>query len=341
MKTNEIKGVEIFSAGTWNGDTYSIDDLKGMVEAFDKNKVAVRPFLKLGHDENQTLLQKDGYPAAGWIDRLYIMGEKLVADFSSIPQTIYDLITAKAYRNVSSEIYCNVSIGDESYKYMLGAVALLGADTPGVMNLSDIMAMYSKLVGNDIRIYNLTAPFGCEIKESAMGKTEAELKLEADLAEKAKEIEAIKKDFSKSQDEAKAKDAELIALRAEKELFVKKELELQQEATKAKIEKFTTELVSQQLASAAMKPYVSALLETEKKEYSFDDKQLSKEDVVLEMLKLFKAYAEVNFVENSTAGANDKKDTDKETHESILAYAAEHKVSYGQATKAIISQKKG
>lgn len=340
MKTNEIKGVEIFSAGTWNGDTYTVDDLKGMVEAFDKNKAAVRPFLKLGHDENQTLLQKDGYPAAGWIDRLYILGEKLVADFSSIPQTIYDLITAKAYRNVSSEIYCNVAIGEDRYKYMLGAVALLGADTPGVMNLSDIMAMYSKLVSDDIRIYNLTAPFGGATKESVMGKTEAELKLEADLAAKAEEIDAIKKDFSKSQDEAKAKDAELATLRAEKEAFLKKEIELQAQATKAQVEKFTTELVGQKLASVAMKPYVAALLETDKKEYAFDDKKLSKEEVVTEMLKLFKAYAEVNFVENSSVGADDKKNSDQEKHEKVLAYAAEHKISYGQALKAIISQSK-
>ena len=229
METFNIPGVEIFSVGTWNGDEYSIEDLQGMVQAFEKHKTTVRPFLKLGHDEDQTLLQKDGYPAAGWIDRLYIAGEKLVADFSSIPKTIYQLITNKAYRNVSSEIYCNVNIGEESHKYMLGAVALLGADTPGVMNLSDILGMYTKMKSDDIRIYNLTAPFGGATKESVMGKTEAELKLEA-------EMEAIKKDFSKSQEEAKAKDAELIALRAEKELFAKKEKELQDKATEAKVE---------------------------------------------------------------------------------------------------------
>lgn len=341
METNEIRGVEIFSVGTWNGDTYTLEDLKGMVEAFDKNKTSVRPFLKLGHDENQELLQKDGYPAAGWIDRLYILGEKLMADFSSIPKTIYNLISAKAYRKVSSEIYWNVKIGEEKYKHMLGAVALLGANTPGVMNLADIMAMYTKLESDDVRSYNLTAIFGTEKEAEMPTKTEAEIKLELDLKAKSEEIETIKKDFSKSQDEAKAKDAELATLRAEKEAFLKKEIELQAQATKAQVEKFTTELVSQKLSSVAMKPYVAALLETDKKEYSFeDDKKLSKEEVVTEMLKLFKAYAEVNFVENSSVGANDKKNSDQEKHEKVLAYAAEHKVSYGQALKAIISQSK-
>ena len=333
METFNIPGVEIFSVGTWNGDEYSIEDLQGMVQAFEKHKTTVRPFLKLGHDEDQTLLQKDGYPAAGWIDRLYIAGEKLVADFSSIPKTIYQLITNKAYRNVSSEIYCNVNIGEESHKYMLGAVALLGADTPGVMNLSDILGMYTKMKSDDIRIYNLTAPFGGATKESVMGKTEAELKLEA-------EMEAIKKDFSKSQEEAKAKDAELIALRAEKELFAKKEKELQDKATEAKVELFTTDLVTQKLSSVAMKPYVVALLSQEVKEYSFGEKKLSREEVITEMLKLFKAHAEVNFVESSSVGVDDKKNSDKETDDKIKAYAAEKKISYGQAAKFIISQQK-
>lgn len=341
METNNIKGVEIFSAGTWNGDEYTIEDLQGMVEAFDKNKTSVRPFLKLGHDENQALLQKDGFPAAGWIDRLYIIGEKLVADFSSIPKTIYELITSKAYRNVSSEIYCNVNIGEESYKYMLGAVALLGADTPGVMNLADIMAMYSKMVSDDIRVYNLTAPFGSAKKEAEMPtKTEAEIKLELDLKAKSDEIEAVKKDFSKSQEEGKAKDAELIALRAEKELFVKKEIELQVAATKAQVEKFTTELVAGKLASVAMKPVIETLLGVDKKEYAAGEVAPTKQELITEMLKLYKAHAEVNFVESSSVGVDDKKNSDQETHEKVLAYAAEHKIAYGQAMKAIISQQK-
>jgi hypothetical protein len=341
METNSIKGVEIFSAGTWNGDSYTVEDLNLMVEAFDKNKQSVRPFLKLGHDEEQTLLQRDGYPAAGWIDRLYVLGEKLVADFSSIPKTIYDLIVNKAYRNVSSEIYCNVAIGEDRFKYMLGAVALLGADTPAVMNLSDIMAMYSKIKSDDVRIYNLTAPLMSEKREAGMPtKTEAEIKLELDLKAKLDEIEAIKKDFSKSQEEAKAQATELETLRKEKEEAIKSAKDAEKKVIEANIEKFTSELVTQKLSSVAMKPLVAALLGDEKKEYSFGEKSLSKQEVIAEMLKLFKAHAEVNFEENSSVGVDDKKNDDKETHEKILAYAAEHKISYGQATKAIISQKK-
>lgn len=339
METYNIHGVEIFSVGTWNGDTYDMSDLKGMVEAFEKNKTSVRPFLKLGHDDDQKLLQKDGYPAAGWIDRLYIVGEKLLADFSSIPKKIHDLISSKAYRNVSSEIYWNVRIGEDYYKHMLGAVALLGADTPGVMNLNDILGMYTKIGGDDKRTYKLNFAFG-EKKESRMEKTEAEIKLELELKAKAEEMEAIRKDFSKSQDEAKAQAAELAALKQEKAENEKKALDAILEANQAKVALFTAELVNQKLASPAMKPFIEALLGEEKKEYSFGEKTLSKQDIVSEMLKLFKAASEVNFVENSSIGVDEKKNSDKETDEAIKKYALDNKVTYGQAAKIVLSQQK-
>jgi hypothetical protein len=51
----DIKGVEIFAVGTWNGDVFTSQDLDEMVLAFDANKATLRPFLKLGHNEEQTL----------------------------------------------------------------------------------------------------------------------------------------------------------------------------------------------------------------------------------------------------------------------------------------------
>ena len=76
LKTgNNISGVEIFSCGEWNGDEYTIDDLNSIVSTFEETKVGVRPYLKLGHDEEQKLLQEDGLPAAGWVDRIYVKGE--------------------------------------------------------------------------------------------------------------------------------------------------------------------------------------------------------------------------------------------------------------------------
>lgn len=151
---NEIKGVEIFSAGVWNDNPYTVDDLHEMVKAFNENSTGARPYLKLGHDPKQRVLKKaleyeehDGMPAAGWVKNLYVVGEKLLADFFDIPEKIFKLIEQKTYRKVSSEIFHNISIGEKKYGKMLAAVALLGADNPGVMNLNDIMSVFNKFEG--------------------------------------------------------------------------------------------------------------------------------------------------------------------------------------------------
>jgi len=101
MKQAELKsveGVEVFSAGKWNGDIYTIEDLDIMVQAFDETRGGIQPHIKLGHDDGQKIIQTDGLPAAGWIGNLYRSGEKLYADFVDIPKKVFQLIENKAYR---------------------------------------------------------------------------------------------------------------------------------------------------------------------------------------------------------------------------------------------------
>ena len=146
-----IKGVEVFSTGKWNGDTFSEKDLDAMVLAFNATKDHIPPYLKLGHDPKQRLLQADGLPAAGWVEKLYRNGSKLIADFRDIPAKIYALIEKGAYRKVSIELYQGLEILDNKFSHLVGAVSLLGADTPGVQNLDDILARYG-LKGYDKKI---------------------------------------------------------------------------------------------------------------------------------------------------------------------------------------------
>ena len=138
-ETKDINGVQIFSVGKWNGDEYTKDDIDSIVSAFNATKNEIRPYLKLGHDDGQKLVQKDGFPAMGWIENLRCVGETLVADFKKLPSKIYDLIVAGAYSRVSSEIFFNIKIKDKTYSRVLKAVAILGGDTPAVQNLSDIL----------------------------------------------------------------------------------------------------------------------------------------------------------------------------------------------------------
>lgn len=336
-----IRGVEIFSTGNWNGDDYTHKDLEEMVKAFNENP-HVKPYLKLGHDSKQKLLQSDGYPAAGWIDRVYIKGSKLCADFVDIPSKIYDLIVNKAYKKVSSEIFWNIKVGDKTYSRMLAAVALLGADTPGVMNLNDILAMYKKLENNYEKIGSGDAmdlkEFSTNGKDDVMPKTEKEIELELKLQaeqEKAEKLDLEKKEFASKQAEAQKEIEELKAFKAAAEA---KELELKAENEKIRIEKFTSELINEKLCTPAMKEFVSELIGPEKKEYTA--KKLSKEDAVKEMLKLFKTAKDVNFDENSSK-ADDKKDYKKEDEQekAVKEYMEKNKCSYKEAAKAIINKK--
>ena len=337
-----IKGVEIFSVGNWNGDNYTQKDLEEMVKAFNDNP-SIKPYLKLGHDSKQKLLQSDGYPAAGWIDRVYIKGSKLCADFVDIPSKIYDLIVNKAYKKVSSEIFWNIKVGDKTYSRMLAAVALLGADTPGVMNLNDILAMYKTLENNYEKIGSGDAmdlkEFSTNGKEDVMSKTEKEIELELKLQaakEEAEKLEVEKKEFASKQAEAQKEIDSLKQFKAEAEA---EKIKLQEENEKIRIEKFTADLVNEKLCTPAMKEFVSELIGPDKKEYTA--KKLSKEDAVKEMLKLFKSAKDVNFEENSSKDV-EKKDFKKEDEQekAVKEYMEKNKCSYKEAAKAIINKQK-
>lgn len=138
----EIKGCEIFATGTWHGDKYSEEDLDHMVEAFPL--VGYRPPVKLGHTEKQKLLKDSGLPAAGWIEKIYRNGKKLLADISSIPQKVYELIEKKAYDRISAEVYWDFddTVNKKKWPRVLKAIALLGAEVPEVTTLDSISALY-------------------------------------------------------------------------------------------------------------------------------------------------------------------------------------------------------
>ena len=44
-KTHAINGVEVFAAGVWNGDKYTLQDLDDMVNNFQATKKFLKPFL--------------------------------------------------------------------------------------------------------------------------------------------------------------------------------------------------------------------------------------------------------------------------------------------------------
>lgn len=136
MKFSEqLKDVEVFETGTWNGFKFVEDDLDAIVSnsndliAANKEK----PMLKLGHSKKQILDQSDGQPALGWMHNLRKKGNKIIADFSDVPAIVVKAIKNKLYNKVSIELSHSKHFG-----YYATALSLLGADLPAVKTLQDL-----------------------------------------------------------------------------------------------------------------------------------------------------------------------------------------------------------
>lgn len=144
LETMPLRGVEVLAPGTWNGDAYTVDDLVQMAATFAAGNAGIVPPAKLGHNPEQQILARDGLPAAGYVERLYVDGDRLKADFRDVPKRLAALIRSKAYSKVSAEVYFNLLDPDSGKRIprVLKAISFLGADVPAVTSLADIEALY-------------------------------------------------------------------------------------------------------------------------------------------------------------------------------------------------------
>lgn len=148
LETVNIPGVEVFSVGCWNKDSYSENDLLAMAEAF--GKTGFQPTVKAGHAEGQEQEEQArkvfGSPALGYVERLYVRGKKLVADLIDVPRKFADLIKAGSFKRISAEVYWNFSDPNQGFTLprVLKSVAFLGADIPSITNLDAVRALYSQ-----------------------------------------------------------------------------------------------------------------------------------------------------------------------------------------------------
>lgn len=345
-----VPGVEIFASGTWNGDSYSNRDLEDMVAAFNDTKAKFKPFLKLGHDDGQKLLQADGLPAAGWLDNLRIKGTKLVADFVDVPKKIFELIKNKAYRKVSCEIYWNVDINGKVYPKMISACSLLGSDHPAVSSLDDILSMfrfnnYGELKSytenkNDatVKVYSFS---GQKLGGKRMSeKTENEIKLEYQLKEISEKVEALTKEIGEKTELQKSLEDKLSEQKKLTEDHAAKVVEFQKQAFDAQVEADLATLEKSGLVTPAMKDYVKGFLKdilSDKKEYSIKDKKFSAKELLSEIIKLSKA-SEVN-LDNNSIDAEPSNMKTEVLEKEINEYMKQNSVSYGKAYAAVMRTK--
>jgi len=341
-QTYDIDNVPIFAAGKWNGDTYTVEDLDEMVRAFNETKQQMKPYLKLGHDDKQGLIQKDGLPAAGWIESLTRQGKFLYAKFSRVPKKIYELIKAAAYRRVSSEIYLGMDVNGRKYGKLLKAVSLLGGDTPAVHELDDIIALYA--LGGEVKAY--TGDHEAKAYEFTLSEKENTMsdELQKQLADalKAKaEMEVQVKELSEKTSAFEALSAENKTLKDSLAEATKKigDLEIQvgryaDEKKAVEINAMLDEAVKNKKITPAQKPMLYTLLanaSTEKK-YKLGDAEKTPAEIL-------KAFIDSNSVEINTdeqTGAGEPQKNDREAlHQKALQYMEKHKVSYREAVVAL------
>ncbi|MDR7537437.1 MAG: hypothetical protein QN183_13860 [Armatimonadota bacterium] len=140
----EIRDWVVFRAGTWNGDTYTVDDLRAMADAF--TRVGFTPPLKLGHVDDP------GAPAVGWVVGLRVDGDRLLADVADVDPQVCQALREHKYGPASAEVYWDLERDGVVYPRVLGAVALLGANIPAVSGLPH--ARPAMTVGS-VRVYHV------------------------------------------------------------------------------------------------------------------------------------------------------------------------------------------
>lgn len=303
MSFADLKDVEIFATGKWNGQDFTEADIDELINSYQEIGNKVKPYVKLGHTEDQKLLQADGLPSAGWISNLKKVGSKLLVDLNDVPKVIAELIKKRAYKRISAEIYKDyeaqpeeTGTGAKIYKWVLRAIALLGADTPAVTNLQDIVALYSAESGNrNVQRYEYSSDENN--KEDSMTKEELQAKEDA-LNARAKELESQtekltkdKEDLVKLTSDANKKAEELDA---KEKKFSKLEPILEKFEKTGDLEKAATELLADKKQVAEdKKKYSELLINNRKQEIATfvdkliaDNKVLPKQKDMIEKLLL-------------------------------------------------------
>lgn len=179
MPTYQLKGVQVFMPGRWNGDEYTAADIDELAQNAELLRDRVKPMLKLGHSND--LVLKEGLPAVGWATRVYTQDGVLLADFDQVPKLIYDLVQKGGYKRVSAEIFTNYQDTEpetgkrRSYGKVLRGVALLGGDTPAVDTLQDVALLYSfgrpPAAGQTVKTYTITTAGGGSMSQNEPTRT--------------------------------------------------------------------------------------------------------------------------------------------------------------------------
>lgn len=327
MTTVTIKDVEVFSAGNHKNRTYSEADLTQIVNNTNSIISELKPFVKISHDSEQTLVSNSQLPSAGWVENIRKVGSKVVADFSRVPKVVADVIRAGGYRRVSSEILSQIkSTSGEIKNNVLYAVALLGADLPAVRSLTDLPKLYED---NSIETFTFDLNFeevemtteNNEVAEKAT--TEAQ---ESATVEKKDVVETVEfAELSRENETLRTEKSELVSLVASLEQRLKViEMQRVQDAEahrRSKIELFVEDLKSEGRVTPSAEEKVKGLLETlvsDTEVITFSEEETSRLDLAMSAFSAITEQKLVAFTE--LASAKSSKDDMQNLREQMKSH---------------------
>jgi cation transport regulator ChaB len=353
-QTYELKDVEVFATGKWNGHEITDQDLDDIVNNTNEIINKLKPMVKLGHDDKQRLLQNTGLPAGGWITKLKKVGDKILVNIKEVPKVLYQLIQNGAYKRISSEIlndYTEPST-KKTYKKVLSAIAFLGGDLPAVTNLKDIAALFDSGEKANIIIYE-------KVENSKNNKKRKEIFIMPNGI-KVTEVDGKKfvavEDYEKLEQDKETVDQEKKAAEEYKAKFEaeqKKAKEKEDELAKITAEKRATEIktfVESNCSESTMhflpkqKEVLMALMEStsdEKKIKFTEDRkevELSQRELLGKFIELQPNFSDSIFAELSKDGEEEEGEDKLSLEEKeVQKYMAEHKdVKYRDAVLAVL-----
>ncbi len=134
-----LHDVEVFAIGRHNGRDYGESELYELVDGFEREQLAGKIPLKLGHTAPDTA------PAAGWVTGLRVEGEKLLATFSDVADNVIQGIRDGRWRFCSIELLRDVKAAPgRFYHNLLDGIALLGSVRPAVDTLRPLNEFLSR-----------------------------------------------------------------------------------------------------------------------------------------------------------------------------------------------------
>lgn len=154
LPTEDIKDVEILAPGTWRDSSgrkvvFTPQDMEAMVRNFNELKGSVKPMLKLVHLDPKTQRNIIALPSMGWLHNFRLSDKKhLVVDVAKVPRQIAKLIRAGGFARISAEVFDRArpffdSVRRKFIPNVVAAAGILGAQTPAVKTLKDMLALYT------------------------------------------------------------------------------------------------------------------------------------------------------------------------------------------------------